>query len=308
MNKPFSRPASPDSAPELAHGHDPEHDTDQSAPLLPGSRSERGADQPAALLPGIKPVLELLQREPQRVDTLFLKKGLRSRETALMLDLCRAASVRFSLVDGQVLDHLCAAQHQGVVARLTETSQVSLSELLTSVPQAPLPLLLALDQVQDPGNVGTLARTLYALGGAGLLLPKHNSAFLGGAARRAAAGALDRLPVACVTNLGHALDEAEEHGLHIIGTGLGANALGSGGSGGSGFGGPPMALNALVDTLPLPAVLVLGNEGKGLRPGVAKRCGFMVSIPMIRDFDSLNVAQAGAVLLGLLARQMSVLP
>ena len=247
--------------------------------------------QNPALLPGIKPVLELLQSEPQRVDTLFLKKGLRSRETSLMLDICRAASVRFNLVDAQVLDHMCQAQHQGVVARLTETSQTTLPELLAAVPAAPLPVLLALDQVQDPGNVGTLARTLYALGGAGLLLPRHNSAFLGGAARRAAAGALDKLPIASVTNLAHALDEAEEAGLTIVGTGLAPQHARDSG------------INAFKDAFPLPCVLVLGNEDKGLRPGVAKRCAHLAHIPMLRDFDSLNVAQAGAVLLGQMARQ-----
>lgn len=250
----------------------------------PKSRQE----SPTPLLPGIKPVLELLQSEPGRVDTLFLKKGLHTRETSLMLDICREASLRFSLVEAQVLDHMCPAQHQGVIARLTETSRVSLSEILSATLTAPLPLLLALDQVQDPGNVGTLARTLYALGGAGLLLPKHNSAFLGGAARRSAAGALDRLPVAEVTNLGHALDEAEETGLTIVGTGVGPSGN---------------TLDAFADTLPLPAVLVLGNEDKGLRPGVIKRCAHMLHIPMQRNFDSLNVAQAGAVVLGQFARQ-----
>ena len=155
---------------------------------------------------------------------------------------------------------------------------------------APLPLLLALDQVQDPGNVGTLCRTLYALGGAGLLLPRHNSAYLGPAARRAAAGALEHLPVAQVTNLAHALDSAEEAGLTIYGAG-GAPGHNS--------------LDAFADGMRLPAVLVLGNEDKGLRPGVAKRCAHMLRIPLARPFDSLNVAQAGAVLLGLAASARS---
>lgn len=262
-----------------------------SSPRPEAHHPKARQENPAPLLPGIKPVLELLQSEPLRVDTLFLKKELHTRETALMLDICREASVHFSLVDGHVLDHMCSSQHQGVVARLTENSRISLSELLAATFEAPLPLLLALDQVQDPGNVGTLARTLYALGGAGILMPKHNSAFLGGAARRSAAGALDRLPIAEVTNLGHALDEAEELGLHIVGTGI--SAVGSN-------------LDAFTDTLPLPTVLVLGNEDKGLRPGVIKRCAHMLHIPMLRKFDSLNVAQAGAVLLGQFARQHSL--
>ena len=160
------------------------------------------------------------------------------------------------------------------------------AQLLAAVADAPLPLLLALDQVQDPGNVGTLCRTLYALGGAGLLLPRHNSAYLGPGARRAAAGALEHLPVAQVTNLARALDSADEAGLTIYGAG-GAEG--------------PNSLDAFTDRMRLPAVLVLGNEDKGLRPGVAKRCAHMLRIPLARSFDSLNVAQAGAVLLGLAA-------
>ena len=146
--------------------------------------------------------------------------------------------------------------------------------------------ILALEAVQDPGNVGTLCRTLYALGGAGIIMPRHNSAYLGPAARRAAAGALEHLPVARVTNLGHALDSAEEAGLTIYG---------AGGQPGSG------SLDAFAEPMCLPAILVLGNEDKGLRPGVAKRCAHMLRIPLARTFDSLNVAQAGAILLGLAA-------
>ena len=231
------------------------------------------------LLPGMKPVLELLRTDPQRIDLVFCKKGLRTRDAQDVQQLCRQSGVRFSLVDQAALDRLCreAAQqngseaaplnHQGVVARLTATDFRDLADVLRAASEAPLPLVVALDQVQDPGNVGTLCRTLYALGGAGVILPRHNSAYLGPAAHRAAAGALERLPVARGTNLAHALDAAD----------------------------------AFEHAMQLPAVLVLGNEDKGLRPGVAKRCGRMLRIPLARRFDSLNVAQAGAILLGLAA-------
>lgn len=252
----------------------------------------------APLLPGLKPVLELLQSEPQRIDLVFCKKGLRSREALEVQNLCRRNGVRFNLVEQAALDRLCrdarqkhdAVAHQGVAARLAVTGFCGLENLLASVADAPLPLILALDQVQDPGNLGTLCRTLYALGGAGLLLPLHNSAYLGPAARRAAAGALEHLPVARVTNLAHALDAAEEAGLTIYGTG-GADG--------------PRSVNAFTSSLLLPAVLVLGNEDKGLRPGVAKRCSRFLRVPLARPFDSLNVAQAGAVLLGLAAAARS---
>lgn len=252
----------------------------------PLSTSDPAPDASTSLLPGVKPVLELLENAPERIDLLMVRKGLRSPETARLLDLCRQHHVRFSLVDTPALDRLCPSSHQGVIARLAGTELIQFSDLLAQVHEAPLPLLVALDQVQDAGNVGTLARTLYALGGAGLVVPRHNSAFLGGGAKKAAAGALEYLPVAQVANLGHALDEAEEAGLTIYGAELGHGSC-----------------NAFTTSLHRPAVLVLGNEDKGLRPGVRKRCGHMLHIPQTRTFDSLNVAQAGAILVAMFAMQ-----
>ena len=259
-----------------------------------GPRQAPGNDADAdLLLPGMKPVLELLASAPGRVSQVFCRKGLNSPDAGEIRRLCRLHGIRCSTVEAAALDRLCGGRkghgvaHQGVAARLAATGFIGLDELLRAVPEAPLPLLLALDQVQDPGNVGTLCRTLYALGGAGLILPRHNSAYLGPAARRTAAGALERLAVAQVTNLAHALDSAEEAGLAIYGTGSGA--------------GDAPCVDAFATPLRLPAVLVLGNEDKGLRPGVAKRCGAFLHIPFARDFDSLNVAQAGAILVGLAA-------
>ena len=163
------------------------------------------------LLPGMKPVLELLRTDPQRIDLVFCKKGLRTRDAQDVQQLCRQSGVRFSLVDQAALDRLCreAAQqngndaaplnHQGVVARLTATDFRDLADVLQAAAEAPLPLVVALDQVQDPGNVGTLCRTLYALGGAGVILPRHNSAYLGPAPH---AGGKIAWPPTCVNRKG----------------------------------------------------------------------------------------------------------
>jgi 23S rRNA (guanosine2251-2'-O)-methyltransferase len=250
-------------------------DTAQGAPVV-------ATDQP--VLPGLKPVLELLASDPARIDTVFIRRGRRTPDTDRLMDLCREMRVRFSLVEGQVLDKLYAGGHQGVVARLFEAGYVELDDLLRDAPDAPLPLIIALDQVQDPGNAGTLARSLYALGGAGLIVPRHNAAYLGAGAHRAAAGALEKLPVARVANLARALDEAAEAGYAIYGAMCGEGSV-----------------NAFTATLRTPCVLVLGNEDKGIRPNVAKRCDTLLHIPMLRDFDSFNVAQAGALLLGCFA-------
>ncbi len=157
-----------------------------------------------------------------------------------------------------------------------------LGDILRDAPDAPLPLIVALDQVQDPGNVGTLARTLYAMGAAGLVVVRHGGAALGGAAARAAAGALEKLPVTKVTNLARALDEADEAGYTIYAAG-GATTDGDGKPGSA-------PLNPFTEPLRTPAVLVLGNEDTGIRPNVAKRCHFTLTIPWPR----LRFAERGA--------------
>jgi 23S rRNA (guanosine2251-2'-O)-methyltransferase len=244
-----------------------------------------GNDDKARIVPGRKPVLELLEREPEQVDTVFLRKGLQGKEVSQILDRCREAGLRYRFVPRSNLDELFSGNHQGVAARTTGAEFVELEDLLPSVADSPLPVVLALDQVQDPGNAGVLARTLYALGGAGLMITRDRSAYLGAAAHKASAGALAGLPVCRVVNLARALDAAADAGLTVYGAGGGTGAE-----------------DAFFLRPIFPAVLVLGNEEKGLRPNVAKRCASTLAVPLERGFDSLNVAQAGAVLLGLMAR------
>jgi 23S rRNA (guanosine2251-2'-O)-methyltransferase len=236
------------------------------------------------LTPGRKPVLELLSSRPHALDTVFLSEDA----TGLgdVIGKCRELGVRFRKVRRPDLDRMYPGNHQGVVARLRGRQLIELDRLITQVCQSPFPLILALDQVQDPGNVGTLARTLLALGGAGLLFPKDRTAFIGPAAAKAAAGALDSLPLCQVVNLARALDTCAEAGLAIYGSGTG-----------------PDSRDLFQARLNFPAVLVLGNEDKGMRPNVGKRCTEMLSIPMQGGFDSLNVAQAGAMIMTEMLRQ-----
>lgn len=236
----------------------------------------------APLLLGVKPVLEMLASAPERIDAVFIRKGRHGKDMDEILDLCRKAKVRFSLLDpANFSRQLGQTQTQGVVARLFEAGFTPLEELLANIMEAPLPLLVALDQVQDPGNAGTLARTLYSLGGAGLIIPRHNSVYLGAGATRAAAGALQKLPVARVGSLTQAIDSAKKLGITIYGAAAADDTI-------------PVA-DIFTLTPRLPALLILGSEESGIRQTLMKRCDSLVSIPMQRDFDSLNVAQAGAI-------------
>ncbi|MDR0339384.1 MAG: RNA methyltransferase [Desulfovibrio sp.] len=266
----------------------------------------------APLLPGLKPVLEMLERNPERVDAVFLRKGRHGREMEEIVDLCRRARVRFSLLEAASFARVYRGGRQGVVARLFEAGYVDHEDLFASVTQAPLPLILALDQVQDPGNAGTLARTLYAMGGAGLLAPRHNGVYLGAAAAKASAGALERLPVARPANLGQALDLAKKQGFTVYGAGFApGTALDSGSTPldetrkkATGKGPVPVFIDALTADFRLPAILVLGSEESGMRPGTERRCDYLLSIPMLREFDSLNVAQAGGIIISSFLRNM----
>lgn len=256
---------------------------------------ENDAEQEESiLLFGPRAVLDTLEADPEKVDSVFVLKGQRRPDNERILDLCRKSNVRFSLVDEKALDRLVqgknssddgrfrrhGARHQGVVARLFQAGFLEFDDLLAQTMDAPLPLIIALDQVQDPGNVGTLARTIFALGGAGLVLPKHNGVFLGYSALKASAGALAQLPVARVSNLKTSLKEAADQGFTIYGAASSENAT-----------------SVFKSSLRLPAILVLGSEEKGLRDSVEAQCLELLSIPMLREMDSLNVAQSGAIII-----------
>ena len=238
------------------------------------------------LLAGIRGVLELLENSPEQLEHVFLRKDKSGPPMPKIMDLCRKNGVRFTLLEKAALDRMFPGNHQGVLGRLALTPSTALETLLEIGRHSPLPLILALDQIQDPGNVGTLARTLYALGGGGIILPKHNTAYLGADALRASAGALPLLTVSRVTNLGRALEEAAGEGFSIF-------TAESARSGADEIAGQ----NIFTAKLSLPAVLVLGNEQKGIRPGVLKHANSPLYIPFRREFDSLNVAQAGAIFL-----------
>ncbi|MGM0423353.1 MAG: 23S rRNA (guanosine(2251)-2'-O)-methyltransferase RlmB [Thermodesulfobacteriota bacterium] len=242
-----------------------------------------------SIVAGRKSVLEYLAQAGDKVDQVWLQKG-KEKELGQHLELCRSKKIRFQLVDRAALDRATGdIKHQGVLARVFQPGFCSPEEILQRLHTASLPLILALDQVQDSGNLGVLARTLLALGGAGLVLPKNRTVSPGSRAEKSAAGALSRLPVSRVTNLARFLElcQAEKVQTYYSGT-------------------DPECQDVYRLRLETPAVLVLGNEEKGVRPGVRKRCACGLSIPMCGDFDSLNVAQAGAIILGEFLRRSSL--
>lgn len=241
------------------------------------------------IVTGRKPVLELLSRDPASVEHVVLRQGIKGQDIKELIDACRQAKVRYRFLPDDALNRAAPDIRQGVAAFTAARAFVPLDALLEAARVAPLPVVLALDQVQDTGNLGSLARTLLALGGAGLIVPKDHSARLGGQASKASAGALERLHVHQCVNLSRALEACAEAGFFVYKAEAG-----------------PQGVSLFEAAFAFPLVLVLGGEEKGVRPGVAKRCDQSVYIPMPGGFESLNVAQAGAVVLGQMARQKVV--
>jgi 23S rRNA (guanosine2251-2'-O)-methyltransferase len=176
---------------------------------------------------------------------------------------------------GEELERLCESpDHQGVVAEVDPYPYVGAGELL----RRENALLVALDQVQDPRNLGAVARSAEVAGAAGLVVPDRRSAEVSAVACKASAGAVEHLPIARVRNLADWLAEAKQAGFWIWGADAGASQA-------------PWDVD-----LTGPTVLVLGGEGKGIRPRVASACDGLVAFPQRGRVDSLNVSAAAAAL------------
>jgi 23S rRNA (guanosine2251-2'-O)-methyltransferase len=251
-----------------------------------------GTDR-ALILAGRHPVLEALRSRARPIEEVLVEAEARDRHGDI-LALARQAGVRCSRVPRMALTSLAGSgHHQGVVARVAPREYAELEDLLP-VPGArgEPALFLALDQVQDPGNVGNLLRTAEALGVHGVLVPRHQAAGLTPHVVRAASGALEYLAVARVGNLTQALERLKREGCWVVGAVAEAGA----------------AREPWVTDLRGAVVLVLGSEGRGLRPLVARTCDALVRIPLSGQVGSLNVAAAGAALLYETRRQRSLGP
>jgi 23S rRNA (guanosine2251-2'-O)-methyltransferase len=165
------------------------------------------------------------------------------------------------------------------VARVAGAEYASLDDVLSVPGQRSEPaFFLALDQVQDPRNLGAILRSAEVMGAHGAIVPKHHAVGLTSAAAKSAMGALEHLPVARETNISQVLDILKKDGVWIVGSVVRGGRA-------------PWAVD-----LSGPMCLVLGGEGPGLRPLVAKACDFLVSIPMRGQVESLNVGAAAAIL------------
>lgn len=227
---------------------------------------------------GRNPVLEAL-RAGRAIDRLLVAEGTRPAFVEQLLALARGRGVRVEFVERAHLDDLARSRaHQGVLAFSAVREYADLEDILARGAHGPA-LIVALDGVEDPQNLGAIIRSCDAAGADGVVLTERRSAPLGPGATKASAGAVEHVPVARVVNLARALETMKRAGLWIFGTDSRGDRV-----------------YHEVD-LTGPTVVVIGGEGRGLSRLVRERCDFLLRIPMFGRVNSLNASAAAAVVL-----------
>jgi len=237
---------------------------------------------------GVHAVEALLRFHPKRVKQIWLSEGRSEPRLQALLALAAEYRVSVGQAERREMDAWVEGVHQGVVAEVSPSQvwgEAMLEELLERTEK--VPLLLVLDGVTDPHNLGACLRTADAAGVLAVIVPKDKSATLTAAVRKVACGAAEVIPLVAVTNLARTLEKLQQRGLWIVGTAGEAQQ------------------ELYQQDMTGPTVLVMGAEGKGMRRLTREHCDFLVKLPMAGSVSSLNVSVATGVCLFEAVRQRS---
>jgi 23S rRNA (guanosine2251-2'-O)-methyltransferase len=235
---------------------------------------------------GIHSIREALEAG-RAIERIVVARGRGGERVEELVRLARSRNVPVRFEDREAITRLAGTdQHQGIIALAGAKAASTLEDLIAD--QNPTALLVLLDGIEDPHNLGAILRSALAAGATGVLIPERRAAGLTETVARASAGALEHLPVARVTNLARAMEEMKEAGYWLVG--LDERA--------------PQDYTQVDMTGRV--ALVMGGEGKGLHELTRKRCDFLVSIPTTGPVRSLNVSVAAGVVLFEAVRQRKV--
>ncbi len=230
---------------------------------------------------GIHPVLETLRSGGEGIETIILVRGKKGDAFREIVKLADQKKIRIKYEDRSTVDRLAMGKrHQGVVCVCEQFSYTPFHDIVLRTKGAESGgVILILDSVTDPQNLGSLIRSAHCFGVQGVVIPKDRAAPVSPAAMKASAGSAGYTAVAQVANIASTIDSLKEEGFWIYG----ADAS--------------KGRDARQFDFSGPVGLVLGSEGAGLPPLDKQKCDFLISIPMVGKIDSLNVSVAGGVLL-----------
>ena len=245
----------------------------------------KGPSEDLDLVEGRNPVAELI-KTCRRVNVLLAAKGV-DRTGERIINEARDRGVKVEWVDRKILDRMSqTGSHQGIIALVERFCYAGGPETIAEAARSKGedPLVVVLDKICDPHNLGAIIRTAYCCGAHGIVIPKRNAAGVTPAVIKSSAGAVEHLPVVQVTNTVRVIEQLKEMGLWIAGADMGGEVMYKADLGG-------------------PLALVVGSEGGGIRRLVREKCDFLVSVPMKGDLSSLNASVAAGVLLYEVLRQ-----
>ncbi|WP_188456362.1 23S rRNA (guanosine(2251)-2'-O)-methyltransferase RlmB [Virgibacillus oceani] len=228
---------------------------------------------------GKNPVIEAL-KSGRSVNKVLLSEQLNVNSQGKIRKLAKSAGTIVQKVPRNKLDHLSDGNHQGVIAYVASYQYADLDDLYARADKrGEEPFFIILDELWDPHNLGSILRTADATGAHGVIIPKRRSVGLTQVVAKTAAGALEHVPVARVTNIANTIDELKGKNIWVVGTEATANE----------------DYRSLDGTIPI--ALVIGNEGKGMSRLVKDKCDWTVNLPMKGKVSSLNASVACSLLL-----------
>jgi 23S rRNA (guanosine2251-2'-O)-methyltransferase len=252
-------------------------------------RNDSGRPAHGAAIYGVLPVLEALRANARRITRVLVAEGAREKRLNEIHDLARESGIRVDRVARETLDRSVepGANHQGVVA-IASAAEYATVESVLDADRTYAPLLVILDGVEDPRNLGAVLRSVECAGADGVLIPDRRAVGLTETVAKSSAGAAEYVKVAQVTNLNRLIEELKRRNIWVVGT-----------SGDAKTDYTEWDWNE-------PSAIVLGAEGSGLHRLVAENCDVLVKIPMYGKIDSLNVSVAAGVILFEARRQRSI--
>ena len=250
------------------------------------------ASKSTELIYGIHAVEAAIRKQAENVLQVFVQQGRNDKRINTIIDLAKKSGISLQAISNERLKAKCpGARHQGVIAETRRSSENTLS--LDDILQKETVLLLVLDEVQDPHNIGACLRTADATGVDAVIVSKNRSPALTSVIRNVASGAAETVPYIMVSNIARALEKIKHSGVWVIGT-------------------TGDATHSIYDscrsiTARQSLALVMGSEGKGIRRLTRESCDELVSIPMRGSVESLNISVATAVCLYEIRRHQSEL-
>ena len=242
-------------------------------------RSEPGRAPSTQIVYGALPVLEALRAENRRIDKVWIADGSRESRLSEIIEICRTRSIAWNRVPRETFAKYLESgvNHQGVMAFAASAEYVDVDEILK--PKETEPLVLILDGVEDPRNLGAILRTAECAGADGIVIPERRAVGLNETVAKSSAGAVEFVKVAKVSNLNRLIESLKAKNIWVVGTSGDAT------------------MDYTEWDWTRPTALVLGAEGSGLHRLVAENCDVLVKIPMYGKIDSLNVSVAAGVIL-----------